>query len=299
VVAIAALVIMLIAIVGVAGALLLQPDDDPGGGAGATSTTATSEPPPELDQDGNERIDAPGPPPGHVEPDPATSVPEVAALVHGVHDGFERVSIKFTDLPPGAELVRDPDRGLLRLDFQDIEPSGAVDGDAITQTFPNSELGLSAFLVIDGSGDAFVDIHADSPIAAEHFRLVTEAGSPVIAIDIQAEPGGVWNASQVDAAGGVILEPMPSSSVLGETSLYAEGYGRRDDGTGLVEVIDSAGSVVGSSDVAVPAAGRANGFFGTDVFFAEALVPGTYTVRFSGTAPDGSPTAAVSTFVVE
>jgi hypothetical protein len=307
VVTITTLVIILIAIAGVAGALVLQPDDDGGGTARTTTTstgsTTTSEPPPSEDADGNGRIDNPGPPPGHEEPPPATTAPEVASLNHAVHDGFERVSIRFTgDLPPTAALVRDPDRGLLRLDFPEVDPTGAEDGDAMAQVFgADSELGLSAFFVLDRDGNAFVDIHADTPVTAEHFRLIIEDGDrPVIAIDLREDvSGGMWNPSQVDVAGGVILEPVPNASLVGTTSLYVEGYGRRDDSAGVVEVIDSTGVVVGSTDVAVPAAGRANGFFGAEVFFAEPLAPGTHTIRFRGTAPDGSPAAVDTTVGVE
>lgn len=304
-IAIAALVILLIAVVGVAGAIILQDRDDPGGSAGTTSTTSgsttsTSEPAPELDEDGNGRLDSPGAPPGHVEPPPATTAPEVKTLNHGVHDGFERVAIGFTgDLPPTAELGADPDHGLLRLTFPEVDPSGAVDGDAITQVFEESDLGLSAFFVIDEAGDAFVDVHADSPVTAQHVRLITENGSPVIAVDIEADPGRPWHPSPVDATGGVILEPIDGSRVVGSTSLYIEAYGRRDMGYGQVEVVDAAGTVVNEWQAVVPAARLANGFFGLDASFPEPLAPGTYTIRFDGLAADGSATVVESTFDVE
>ncbi len=303
VVAIAALVVMSIALVGVAGAILLQPDDDAGTTTTTTtdSTTTTSEPPPELDADDNGRLDAPGAPPGHVEPAPATAAPEVRTLNHGVHDGFERVSIGFTgDLPPTAELHRDPDHGLLRLTFPEVDPSGAVDGEAITGLFEESALGLSAFLVVDAEGDAFVDVHADVPVTAQHVRLITESGTPVIAIDIEeAATGGTWNPIPVDADGGVILEPIDGSPLLGSTSLYIEAYGRRDMGYGTVEVLDSSGGIVNQWTVTVPAPQLANGFFGLDASFPEALAPGNYTIRFSGIAADGEGTSIDSTFVIE
>ncbi|MDD9371632.1 MAG: hypothetical protein PV358_16055, partial [Acidimicrobiales bacterium] len=271
--------------------------DDPGTTSTTASTTPTSEPPAGLDADGDGMLDEPGAPPGHVEPPPPTEAPEVASLNHAVHEGFERVSVRFTgNLPPTAELHPDANRGVLRLWFPETSPTGGVDDAAIEQVFGGeSELGLSAFLVVDRDGQAFVDIHADGPVTAESFRLITANDQPVIAVDIRTADGP-WAPSTV-TAGGVLLEPPVGGTLMSTGPILVEGYGRRSDGEGVVEMYDSGGAVVSSQEVSLPGGGDANGFFSIQLQPDAPLGPGAYDIRLTGGAIAGGPPAMVQTTV--
>lgn len=188
----------MVAIAGaVTAALVLRDRDGSGTGTDGSGTETTTEAGDaatgnevDLDQDDDGRIDRPGPPPGHVEPAAALAPLQVSALVNGNHEGFERVSISFTgDLPPAVELRPDHVSGLVRVWFPETSPSGATDPDAASAAFANSDNGLSAELVIDGTGQAWVDIHSAQPVVAQVFRIVTPAGTPVVAVDLVPADG--------------------------------------------------------------------------------------------------------------
>jgi hypothetical protein len=279
-------------------AIVLRSDDRTAGPetGGPGTTTATV---PVLDADGNGMLDRPGPPPDHVEPDPALVAPEVASLNHAVHDGFERVSIRFTgDLPPAVELHDTPEAGLLRVWFPEIGPSGGTDDAAISQIFEGTDLGLKAFLVVAPEGQTFVDIHADSPVTAQHFRLVTENGQPVVAVDVQAADGP-WTPSSINVRGGVLLTPVTGSSLPADGPFRVEGYGRLAGGQGTVEMFNAtSGEIAATQEVTLPGDQAANGLFSLQLEPSGPLAPGGYSIVLTGPAMEGGPPAMVETTVI-